>query len=129
MKKMCENVGMLVYVFGIIGSIYLAYKFGIHVEYLYSGKFITQRNVFLTVFYFLSGFVGTVITGTVFYALADLLEKVNQIEGALKTDTNINQAFTLKTGEWRCSNCGRINADYVNTCACGRDHYIKMGEK
>lgn len=127
MKKMCENVGMLVYIFGIIGSVCIAYKFGIvNVEYFYSGRVIEQRSWLLTVLYFLSGFIGTVIAGTLFYALADMLEKLNQIESALKSDPNINQTFTLKTGEWRCSNCGRINADYVNTCACGKDRYIKM---
>lgn len=124
MKKMCENVGMLIYVVGIMGSVYIAYKFGMDVEYLYSGKFIEQRSWLLTVVYFLFGCAGTVISGTLFYALADILEKLNQMESALNHDSDSHKELPLKNGEWKCSNCGRTNADYVNTCACGRDRSV-----
>lgn len=30
-----------------------------------------------------------------------------------------------ESGEWRCSECGKINAEYVHTCSCGNSNEIK----
>lgn len=43
-------------------------------------------------------------------------EKTGSISGGYRYG-----AYDRKLGpnEWRCQKCGRVNADYVGTCACG----------
>ena len=49
---------------------------------------------------------------------------------ALFRDKAINDNRKAKidsSKEWRCSNCGRINQNYVGTCGCGKNK-PKKGE-
>ncbi len=74
------------------------------------------------------------------YAFGELVDKTCMIESYLKpsegfTDTNtqandptnpvvdsqpIKYQRTLEQNEWRCSKCGAINQNFINTCSCGQ---------
>ena len=126
MKEMCRTMGTVVLVLGIIASIALAWKNGVTITDIYYSGVVEERNFFLTVIWFLCGIV---TTATILHALGEILEyqesmsrrvlsmedKVSVVERKEKEADSITY-----NGSWKCSKCGRVNAKYTGTCACGQ---------
>jgi len=116
--KWCFPFGVVIFAIGVIEAIYI----------LVDGSF----------FFFLVSLVASFINAAVYFAVAELDEKIRRIEefnvktaglqGIHIKDTDM-QSYVYNTmsdrkllekGGWKCQSCGRINASYVGTCACGK---------
>ncbi len=131
MKEMCRTLGTIVLVLGIIGSIALAWNNGVTVTYnSYLGRTLEDRNLLLTIVWFVGGIITTGISATILHALGEILEvqesiawKVSSMENKVSSVNRKDREtdeITYK-GSWKCSKCGRVNAKYTGTCACGQD--------
>lgn len=115
MAKYCRSLGSLMAGIGILEALFVLWK-GSFLLFL-----ISLASVFLNTFiYFAAG------------ELNDRLEaleskNVSQPQGINIKDTDM-QSYIYNTmadrklmdqGGWRCTKCGRTNAVYVGTCACG----------
>ena len=59
--------------------------------------------------------------GKIFERLNEIEGKNNKIETQTKVVTSLlNNVESKDDGKWKCSYCGRKNASYVGTCACGK---------
>ncbi len=71
------------------------------------------------------GFVMNYLICLLMYAFGELTEKVERMHTNLYQlaadikEENHNRSL-LENGGWKCNFCGRINADYVTTCTCGK---------
>lgn len=79
--NLCSVLGIIVLVFGIIGSIYLAYRFGIDVEQNYdtfTEKILYEenRNFVTTAIIFCSGAFGTLIVYAILSTLGEIKNKL-----------------------------------------------------
>lgn len=63
---------------------------------------------------FLLGFIGLIIVACkpTNYVSYETAEEAEEMEGD-------SDKLTIANGGWKCA-CGRVNADYIGTCACGR---------
>lgn len=96
-KEVLNGLAVLVLILGIIGSIVLAYNFGVDTRYsYYLKKTITERNAGLTFVYFIAGTFVTCVQFVIMKALAECLEF---LENARYTD--LEQTFTSATKEER----------------------------
>ena len=57
------------------------------------------------------------------YVLGNLVDEVRMLREKVMTPAPVNQEVhnrqLMASGGWKCS-CGRTNADYISTCACGK---------
>ncbi len=60
------------------------------------------------------------------YVLGNMVDEVKELRQAIYTLAAANKEAVnkhlLNSNGWKCS-CGRVNADYVSTCACGKSKY------
>lgn len=77
MSKIFLNLGIIIFILGTIGSIYMAYQFGNVVDFKYASKIYYERNWFLTIIYFIGGAFSTVLLGSIFIGLAEILDKLD----------------------------------------------------
>lgn len=129
MKKMCTTLAGIILVLGIICSIILAWNNGVVVDYdLYHG--IEEKRSFLfTVMWFVCGIFVTVVEAVILNAIGEILENQEYIMKKI-SDVESKVAFVERKGKdendlkyngsWKCSECGRVNASYIGTCACGK---------
>lgn len=89
----------------------------------------SERDWFMTIIYFVAGIVTTGIFSAIFFALAEILEKLESLEYNSKPMARLNttgfendrkrEEYMVNNGGWKCSRCGRINDMTVGSCACG----------
>ena len=60
------------------------------------------------------------------YVLGNMVDEVKELRQAIYTLAAANKEAVnkhlLNSNGWKCS-CGRINADYISTCACGKNRH------
>ena len=60
------------------------------------------------------------------YVLGNLVDEVKALREKVFAPAPVNEELhkrnILASGGWKCS-CGRVNADYVSTCACGKNRH------
>lgn len=132
MKKICNVLGVIVFILGSIGSVALGYHFGNVVDFTYGGSTYYTRDMVLTMSISLSGFLGTLVIFAILMGIGSILnnqeiityriaeiEKRNSLLDEKVTRSSTYNA-TVKSGEWKCEKCGRINMNTIGTCACGQ---------
>lgn len=108
MQTICKGFGYFVLVCGIVGGI------------------ITGIMAKSFVWFFLFALSGCIYS-VVFFVAAEILFWLESISDLLRSN-NVNQQKQIEIGgivkpnsnQWKCPDCGRINANYTGTCACGR---------
>lgn len=55
--------------------------------------------------------------GTILEHLEELKKTNSQMSTTIKNDIEAKKEPTRN--EWKCPNCGKINANYVGSCGCG----------
>lgn len=129
MKNVCRILGTIFLIFGIIGAIALAWNNGVTTSYSAYSGIEQERNILLTLIWFVAGILCTAIGTVVLMALGEILEhqesiikkfsiiesKLNSVEQKDKEEDGITY-----NGSWKCTKCGRVNASYTGTCACGQ---------
>lgn len=138
-KKFCRVVAVVILVFGIIGSFFIAYSYGVTFPdsgssyKLYAAS--PERDWAVTIGIFFGGIVSVCIISSLLLAVARIIENqeniyycLKQIERGMGTQkgknvTSMNSEDTPPSGFWKCSKCGIVNANYVGTCACGESKY------
>ena len=128
LKKVCNALGTIILIFGIVGSIALAWNNGVTVSYgTYS--IIEKRSILHTILWLVCGIIGTAIGTVILFALGEMLEnqemlfnKVSNMENSVNSTERKNRDLNdiEYNGSWKCSQCGRVNASYTGTCACGQ---------
>ena len=60
------------------------------------------------------------------YVLGNMVDEVKELRQAIYTLAAANKEAVnkhlLNSNGWKCS-CGRVNADYISTCACGKNRH------
>ena len=60
------------------------------------------------------------------YVLGNVVDEVSELREKVFTTATVNPEVhnrqLLASGGWKCS-CGRVNADYVSSCACGKSKH------
>lgn len=129
MKNACNTLGTIVLVLGIIGSIILAWNNGVVVTYNSYLGVEEERNVLLTIVWFVGGILSTAIGTVILTALGEILEhqeissrRMSEIENKLSLAVRKEKEADDITynGSWKCPQCGRVNASYTGTCGCGQ---------
>lgn len=129
MKNACNTLGTIVLVLGIISSIVLAWNNGVTVTYNSYLGIEEERNVFLTIVWFVGGILGTAIGTVILTVLGEILEyqesiskRISVVEGKLSSvERKEKEADDITyNGSWKCPQCGRVNASYTGTCGCGQ---------
>lgn len=129
MKDSCNTLGRICLVLGIIGSIILAWNNGVVVTYDSYFGVEEERNVFLTIVWFVCGILSTAIGTVIFTALGEILEhleiisrRMSEIESKLGLAVRKEKEADDITynGSWKCPQCGKVNASYTGTCGCGQ---------
>ncbi|MBD5134589.1 MAG: hypothetical protein HDT39_01290 [Lachnospiraceae bacterium] len=104
MAKHCNLIGLFVLAIGIIEAVFI---------WIY-GSFIL----------FLIALAVAAFNSFIYFAAAELHERLETLENKVnvqKLEINTMTGHKLMdNGGWRCAGCGRTNASYVGTCACGR---------
>ena len=54
-----------------------------------------------------------------FGQLVEDVEKIRKNSGNQKVDYTRSNEVIIQSGGWKCS-CGRVNAQYTSSCACGK---------
>ena len=59
-----------------------------------------------------------------FFGIVALIVAASKPENASRDNGNVaaeekNSTQMISSGSWKCKKCGRINASYTGTCACG----------
>ena len=60
------------------------------------------------------------------YVLGNVVDELRVLQAKVFAPAPVNEELhnrnILASGGWKCS-CGRVNADYVSTCACGKNRH------
>lgn len=129
MKDVCNILGTIVLVLGIIGSIALAWNNGVTVTYDSYFRIEEKRSIFLTISWFVGGILSTAIGTVILVALGEILEhlkvlsrRVSEVESKLSSVERKDKESDdiAYKGSWKCPQCGRVNASYIGTCGCGQ---------
>ena len=141
MKKTCGVLATVILILGFIGSIVLAGVFGVRIEEVTEGTYykyttlVEHRDYGLTFGIFFGAFISVLIVSIILYALSEILERLEKLEGInLKTPNEaVNEATdnTIKVSEkeptpstpdgfWKCAHCGTINLNRVKKCWCSQ---------
>lgn len=104
MAKHCNLIGLFVLAIGIIEAVFI----------WINGSFIL----------FLVALAAAAFNSFIYFAAAELHERLETLENKVnvqKLEINTMADHKLMdNGGWKCAGCGRTNASYVGTCACGR---------
>jgi len=134
LKKFIKILAQIHLILGIIGSFLIAKSGGEIVISPYYGY--SKRDWWITITIFTVSIYFVLILFAILYALYKLLDNQDKnITGndknVLNTGNGINAEKESKLssvdslnrelteGKWRCSECGKINNDFVETCGCG----------
>ncbi len=126
---MFENVGQKIKTIAkfiwIVGAIYAAYCFFVFWD---EGEpFEAVVNLILTP-------IVSFVVSMCMYGFGELVERaerenetseqiaIEKYRLPIASGTETEQAYEAmpKAGQWKCSSCGKINANYVGTCGCGQ---------
>lgn len=121
MSKWFERFGVAAAIFGFISSIIMAYVYGVTVS-VYTTRSFTERNWLLTIITFLVFMFISVLVSSIFFGIAGVLNNQETILSMCRKN-NDAMAALLNPKEvtgWKCSKCGKVNADYIGTCGCGQ---------
>lgn len=128
-KIFCRATAYVVLFFGLLGSFFVAKAYGIDMW-----SYRPERDWALTMGIFGGGMATICIVSSVLLGIARLIENQESINLTLK---NISEEIkekrperdgphiftqsqrSISANQWKCSKCGRVNEDYVGTCACG----------
>lgn len=145
MKSICKSLGVLIIVFGVLGSIVMAMVSGITaVEYRYGVEL--ERSWLLTILYFLLGLFITFTFAVIFFSVSEILERLetmgagnisDEIQSEESTIQNENGESTMQNDLlskltasqpientfWKCPRCGKSNPLNSETCSCGEPKY------
>lgn len=116
MAKYCNSFGLFVLAIGIIEAVFI----------WINGSFIL----------FLVALAAAAFNSFIYFAAAELHERLEAMEKKVNVQTpgikikdmdmqsyiynTMTDRKLMDNGGWKCDGCGRINASYVGTCACGR---------
>jgi hypothetical protein len=60
------------------------------------------------------------------YVLGNVVDELRVLQAKVFAPAPMNEEAhnrkLIASGGWKCS-CGRVNADYVSTCACGKNRH------
>ena len=129
MKQFLHVLAVIELVLGIIGCFVVAYQRGNTIDFVYSGKTYFERDWSMTIGIFIGGLISILIVFGILEGMVAILENQEDIYTQLRTNNNSvssymenNPLFNQpKKDEWKCPNCGKINASYVGTCSCGTE--------
>jgi len=118
MKGMLKALAYVELILGVIGSFFTAKAFGMSFV-----KMSYERNWPMTIGIFVGSLFCFVILFVIMVAIEEILHNQDTIykkitEGNADTKAFINSDPTSFDG-WKCSKCGKNNANYVGTCSCG----------
>lgn len=128
LSTLCKIFAWMSLIGGAIFGIWVGYKYGVTSNGF--SRLSVDRNVGLTIIYTSTGIFIGFIQFVLFYAVSTILENQDDIIRNLKdierntvdvkkeVDYN-NKKGVVKSNEWRCPECGKINPNYVGTCSCG----------
>ena len=89
MKEKCTILGTCCLVLGIIGSVGLAYRYGVELDYQYSEySFDAERDWLLTAVIFAGGVFGSYVIYMIFQALAAIFEGLQIIRSEMDLNKN-----------------------------------------
>lgn len=80
MSEKCRWLGYITIVLGVMGSIFLAYQFGNVVDFEYASHVYYARNWGLTCLYFCTGCFSSVLLGTIFIGMAEIMDSISDIK-------------------------------------------------
>lgn len=129
MKDVCNILGTIVLVLGIIGSIALAWNNGVTVTYNSYYGVEEKRSILFTIVWFVTGILSTAIGTVILVALGEILEyqesisrRISEVESKISSVERKDKESDdiAYNGSWKCSQCGRVNANYIGTCGCGQ---------
>ena len=89
MGEKYRKIGNVIILLGFIGGCYLAYQFGNVINFEYAGHVYYERNWFITILYFALGFISSVILGSIFTGIADIMDKLDEINNQQKNTIEI----------------------------------------
>lgn len=120
MKGILKVLAVIELVCGLIGSFIIAKASG-------AGNFrlSIKRSWGVTISTFISCLFVVVLTFVVLYAIVEILDNQEELLKRSASSAPVNSAHPLHiasqtdVSEWKCSKCGKMNADYVGTCGCG----------
>jgi hypothetical protein len=118
MKGLIKTLSYIQLLLGIIGSVIVAYTKGRVLE----GRYHYERSVGLTIGWFLVSLLSVLILFSILYSLYTILENQENILFKLSSDVGKKWGVPekkLKDGEWRCSDCGKYNPNFLSSCGCG----------
>lgn len=85
MSGKCRALGYITIILGIIGSFYLAYQFGNVVDFEFSGRVYYERDWTITLVYFVAGCFSSVLLGTIFTGMAEIMDKIDEVKKQQKS--------------------------------------------
>lgn len=126
-KNSRRNINIMVIIACILMTLWfvsgLIYIFGVIVD-----LFVLQD---IKVLYIIVSFCQTVLpiatVSILFIIVITLITKVENCENKISEEILLRQleekknASKLEAGDWKCSNCGKINKEYVGICGCGAE--------
>lgn len=122
-KEFIKTLALIELVLGIIGSFFLSYSRGIIEP---TSRFRDyERSWGITIGTFLTSILSVLVLYAILYALYKIIDNQESIlyklsDRNLTISSNENQNKDIKEDQWRCSDCGKINYNYVGICGCGR---------
>ena len=124
-KGLIKTLSYIQLLLGIIGSFVIAYSKG----KVSGNSRHYERSVGITIGWFLVSMLSVLVLFSILYALYSIIEnqenilfKLNKLNSEKDSDKVKKwdaPEKKLKDGEWRCSDCGKINSSYISTCGCG----------
>ena len=147
MKSFLRTMGIIVVIFGIIGTIVLSVKFGVeHYEetvgyFSKTVQMVEKRNWLTTLSIFASCLISVGIVSSILFGLANIIENMEyQNNSIIEIQTKVRELEKSKTksetkpdiqderpsdipeksGAWKCPHCGTVNGPNANKCWCGQ---------
>lgn len=139
MKSISKTFGAVIFILGIIGSVFIAIFFGKAINY---HSLELERNWGITIILFVSCALPSIILSIILYALSEILERQEIIFKALNIsleandkitsisyDNAVNEAHSdlgahnaattmnISKSSWKCPTCGHIND--ISQSSCG----------
>lgn len=112
----CILLGTIISILGIIVSFFVAVHFGVY-------ELTGERDWGLTFFIMFCGVIISAVLSSVFFLASDVFSHMYKMEKQIyemnNTISELQDAVLHDKRSWKCSKCGRENASYVGTCACG----------
>lgn len=125
-KNNCYLLGKIVIALGIIASIMIAIDEGVVTTTTRYGN-AEERSLILTIMFLLYGLLFTAIGSMPFFVAGKVIELLESIQENTRINSTIQSNIlasentnTVPSDSWKCSQCGRVNKNYIGECACGQ---------